>query len=171
MSAMISDVAIDEETLKTSNFSSVCSNIIILDKNPFINPMFFYFLTEVLCLSQVKLKEMGYSALQMKNCGFDCDELREAGFDAVQLRVIGFSPADLRDGGFTAKQVAQAGFNLKRLRKAGFHATELQDQLHVSIADLRASGFTPAQLKVFCFCQYIVMDCDLCDVGCGIIGC
>lgn len=95
----------------------------------------------------VKLKEQGFSAKELKVVGFDAFELKTVGFTPIELRVAGFTPEELREAGFNVIQVHEAGFSHRRLMQAGFGAFVMQENLKLTLPQLKAAGFSVPHFK------------------------
>lgn len=122
-----------------------------------------------------QLKAAGYSAQDLKNAGFSAADLLKAGFSPAQLRDAGYSARDLMDAGVTPAQLAAAGYSpdeiseaeaqlppgmspdaikaagcnveaIKRERLAGVSAALIHKYAGCSAQQLKAAGFTDADL-------------------------
>jgi len=111
------------------------------------------------------LKAAGYSADQLKSSGFSPAQLKQAGYAPDALLAAGFSSDDLSKAGFTpqeidlAKKAIPAGMsandieksgcssaNIAREKSLGLSAASIMHIANCSSADLKAGGFTDADI-------------------------
>lgn len=115
--------------------------------------------------SAAELKGIGYTTEKLKDCGYSACEVRGAGFTAQQMKDghysdgellgAGFSPRDIeRAGGIpdglTAEDIKKAGCGLaalRDLRAKGVSAAAIERISGCSLEQLKAAGYTPAELK------------------------
>lgn len=105
----------------------------------------------VACASSSSLKSGGCSKLSLVDA-------RAAGISAIEIRDInncsasnlydaGFDINDLRTAGFVAKTIKNAGASCDQLRESGITAAELLNAGACNSTELKAAGFTDAQIK------------------------
>jgi hypothetical protein len=88
-------------------------------------------------VSAACLHDVGFSPTALARERFEPQELKEAGYTARELRAAGITPTALVGLGYTPRA----------LREAGLNPTEFHQLLHSSAADLRAIGFSAAEMR------------------------